>query len=204
MDQRTVVFNLSRLAVFTAALPLGAFLFCIGLSLIYNFNESTSTHCKVTNYLPSISASIGSFSPQKYVWRLAIGLHSSPRFLISYLHYLFWHNNPVALSFNFIEISSLIGLSFISSIENFRKFYFLFCLFITSNKICLIMNTYRKNSLSFHSSHSCQILHNVHSSLSRLHVHHTQTEQTSPSQTDSILLCTWQFLCRPICGLSLL
>lgn len=122
MDQRNqVIFNLSKLAIITTALPLGAFVFCIGLSLISNFNESTSTHCKVKNYLPSISASIGSFSPQKYAWRIAIALHSSPRYFISYLHYTFWHHSELALLFNVLEISSLIGLSFISSIENFRK-----------------------------------------------------------------------------------
>lgn len=121
MDQKSVIFNLSKLAILTTALPLSAFVLCISLSLISNFNESTSTHCKVTNYLPSISASIGNFSPQKYIWRICIALHSSPRFLISYLHYAFWHHNLLALVFNLIEISSLIGLSFISSIENFRK-----------------------------------------------------------------------------------
>ena len=121
MDQRSVIFNLSKLAIITTALPLGAFVFCIGLSLISNFNESTSTHCKVKNYLPSISASIGSFSPQKYAWRIAIALHSSPRYFISYIHYLLWHNSSSALVFNVLEISSLIGLSFISSVENFRK-----------------------------------------------------------------------------------
>lgn len=122
MDQKSVVFNLSKLSILTAAMPLMAFMICIILSLVFNFNESTSTHCKVSNYLPSISSSIGNFSPQKYVWKISIALHSSPRYFISYLHYIFWHENQLAFIFNLIEISSLIGLSFISSVENFRKF----------------------------------------------------------------------------------
>lgn len=48
MDQKSVVFNLSKLSIMTAALPLSAFLFCISLSLMLNFKESTSTHCKVS------------------------------------------------------------------------------------------------------------------------------------------------------------
>ena len=53
-------------------------------SFIY-LQEATYTHCEVFNISPSISASIGSFSPQKYVWKLVIGLHSGPRIFFALL-----------------------------------------------------------------------------------------------------------------------
>lgn len=38
---------LARMAVVTVLMPLGAFLTCIYLSLRYNFDLSTATHCGV-------------------------------------------------------------------------------------------------------------------------------------------------------------
>ncbi|CAL4122856.1 unnamed protein product [Meganyctiphanes norvegica] len=76
-------------ALVTVSLPFGAFLSCIYLSVKYDFEESTATHCGVPNYLPSISSAIGAFSPQGYIWRSALALHSAPRFLVAAMYYRF-------------------------------------------------------------------------------------------------------------------
>merc|ERR1712066_520883 len=70
-----------HLALLTALLPLGGFLLCLSLSFGINFENSTYTHCEVYNFAPSISAAIGSFVPQKYIWQSAIALHTAPRYV---------------------------------------------------------------------------------------------------------------------------
>lgn len=117
-----IVFPFRLIALMTISLPLFGFLFCIIWSLMFDFTLSTSTHCGVTNYLPSISAAIGNFTPQKYVWRTAIGLHSTPRYIIAVMYFWFKHRSSVLLIVHLTEISSLVGLTFISSSENFRKY----------------------------------------------------------------------------------
>uniref|UniRef100_A0A915PRG8 39S ribosomal protein L16, mitochondrial n=1 Tax=Setaria digitata TaxID=48799 RepID=A0A915PRG8_9BILA len=63
----------------TAGLPFSALCLCISLSLALHLDESTRTHCGVVNYLPSISAAVASFSPERYIWRFFVALHSAPR-----------------------------------------------------------------------------------------------------------------------------
>ena len=84
-NSRLTVPNIVRGAV---ALPTFGFIFCILLSYIKDFKDSTRTHCNVFNLTPSISAAIGSFIPQKYVWQACIALHSAPRFLFAHLYRL--------------------------------------------------------------------------------------------------------------------
>ena len=113
--------DVSKLSLITASLPLGAFIFCTTWSLLFNFKEATSTHCHVKNYLPSISASVGNFEPQKYIWRVSIGLHSAPRYGVAFMYYLLKHGSFVIFISNVLEITFLLGLTFISSTENFGK-----------------------------------------------------------------------------------
>ena len=99
--------------------------------LYYFFQSSTQTHCEVDNFAPSISAAIGSYLPQKYVWQTCICLHISPRFLFLYMYKLFYEDRiknktkniqklvNVALSVQFLELISLLGLTIVSSLENF-------------------------------------------------------------------------------------
>ena len=77
-ERRTSVIDMSlqRLAICTAVLPLGGFLFCVLWSLLIQFSKTTATHCNVANLLPSLSAATGSFMPQKAVWKVSIALHT--------------------------------------------------------------------------------------------------------------------------------
>ena len=113
------IVSFRKFALVTLAFPLSGFVFCVIWSIVYNFTDSTSTHCKVVNYLPSVSASIGSYSPQKYVWRLTISLHSAPRYLVSFVYYYLFHTSNLLFALNCLEVTSLLGLTIISSTENF-------------------------------------------------------------------------------------
>lgn len=111
-------------------LPLFAFLFCIVYSVLFHFTSATYTHCHVFNVLPSVSAAIGNFSPQREVWQLAILLHAFPRFYLA-LMYLQFHQRHlypkdvylgnVACILNIIENLALIILSFFTSSHQYRK-----------------------------------------------------------------------------------
>ena len=118
---------LANTAVF---LPLFGFGFCLIWSFWFDYETSTQTHCEVDNFAPSISAAIGNYLPQKYVWQTCISLHITPRFLFLYLYKQFYEtrlSNPTGnqtliyftLSVHFLELVSLLGLSIVSSLENF-------------------------------------------------------------------------------------
>lgn len=137
------IISFSKLAIFTVALPLCGFMFCIIWSLAYNFVESTSTHCGVQNYLPSVSASIGSFSPQKFVWRFTIAVHSAPRYLVSFIYYFLIHGSKSLLWLNLVEISALLGLTVVSSTEIFCKYNFIIKkLFFCNNFFLSVFHAY--------------------------------------------------------------
>lgn len=107
-------------AVTIVSLPFLSFIFCVVWSVLYNFERATATHCGVVNYLPSISAAIGNYQPQRFIWQCAILLQALPRFLVAqqYLR----HNSSrirrnrralayLAFVLNLIENIALVGLS---------------------------------------------------------------------------------------------
>ncbi|XP_064481969.1 post-GPI attachment to proteins factor 2-like [Ornithodoros turicata] len=140
-----------RLAVGTVMLPLFSFIFCVIWSLIHNFKSVTATHCKVWNFLPSISAAIGSYTPQIYVWRMGIALHSAPRLLVSFMYRRYYHNlladspgyqslGTVAFVLNVVENLCLLGLTNISSSEDYPAHEKLFCTFVISSSLYMLLS----------------------------------------------------------------
>lgn len=115
----------------TVCISLFAFLFCIVYSVLFHFESATFTHCHVYNILPSISAAIGSFSPQREVWQLAMLLQLLPRICVVFMYYEY-HQKKLyprdiylgnfACILNVVENVALIILSFWTSSGNYRKF----------------------------------------------------------------------------------
>lgn len=120
-----------KFAVATVSLPFLSFIFCVVWSVLYFYDRSTATHCGVANYLPSISAAIGNYQPQRFIWQCAIILQALPRLLVAQ-QYLRHNSNRIrrsrrafaylAFLLNIIENIALVGLS----LWNSSDFYGLF------------------------------------------------------------------------------
>lgn len=153
--------DFKSLCSFALFLPLFAFFGCILISIIKDFEHANSTHCGVDNILPSISASISSFMPQSQIWRLCIGIDSFPRYLIGFIYFNKYYyskldnnnnnNNRynkqqkiykiliiMGFIFHFIELTALLLLTYIGSIEFFFLHMISFILFLISSTLYMI------------------------------------------------------------------
>ncbi|XP_046892557.1 post-GPI attachment to proteins factor 2-like [Hypomesus transpacificus] len=155
--------SFSSCVVSTVSLPLLGLTSCIFISSVFHFEDSTGTHCQVPNYLPSISASI-SQSPECHIWRVCIGLHSAPRFLVAVSYFNLYKSRfssrfPQWLLYSgnlvcaLTETFGLLLLSYVSSNETYFVHKEGFVLFIFSSLVymlitCRLWNIIKKYSLS--------------------------------------------------------
>lgn len=142
-DKPLIRVPFTRLAVITVCLPLLGLVACIVLAMLYHYNDATYTHCQVPNYLPSISAAI-SLTPERYIWRFSIGLHSAPRFLVAAAYLSFYRGRfsrrlteQLLSGFTFLlalsENVGLLLLTYVSSTETYSVHKSGFILFIGSS-----------------------------------------------------------------------
>ncbi|KAH9583058.1 Post-GPI attachment to proteins factor 2 [Schistosoma haematobium] len=119
-----------HVCIAASSLPAGALVICVLLCLATN--SCVQTHCTDANFLPSLSAAVGSNEPQKTIWIISILISSAWRLLIllnSYINsrkfnsfsggHLSLSNLPYLSSF--IEIFSLNMLSIVSSSDNYSE-----------------------------------------------------------------------------------
>ncbi|XP_048774040.2 post-GPI attachment to proteins factor 2-like isoform X2 [Ostrea edulis] len=155
MSRQLVLFNISFsfLVTVVALLPLLGALLCIILSLLFNFRESTWTHCRVSNYLPSISSAIGGYAPQKYIWRICIALHAAPRLLFAFSYFgyytsfhvgkystLYKHLARLCVFLHVVEISALVTLTYVSSTDNYAVHENMFIAFMVCSEIYMLLS----------------------------------------------------------------
>lgn len=122
-----------------SGLPFSALFICVILSMILHWDDATDTHCKVPNFFPSVSAAVASFSPEKYIWRLFVGLHGFPRLIAAVSYKNFLLTSPLrsysnlrkfqilcnfACALNILEVIFLLLLTCVSSVENYGKFLY--------------------------------------------------------------------------------
>ncbi|XP_029674553.1 post-GPI attachment to proteins factor 2-like [Formica exsecta] len=151
MSKIRVVVPFSKVAWLTVSLPFLAFVFCVAWSVLYNFEHSTSTHCQVYNFLPSVSAAIGHYRPQRDVWKTAIALQAIVRTLVFMMYYRYYKEHVyiwarylsnVALVMYAIENTSLVTLSFWTSDENYTFHKMSFVMFLLTSFIHMFLAYY--------------------------------------------------------------
>ncbi|XP_018327341.1 post-GPI attachment to proteins factor 2 [Agrilus planipennis] len=128
-----------KFAWIVVSVPFFSFVFCAVYSILYNFEKSTSSHCHVYNFLPSVSSIIGNFYPQKNIWQFAVIFQFIPRLLVANF-YLKYHQevlypwtfccNILVCFLNVIENIALIILSFWTSSNSYAVHKFAFITFI--------------------------------------------------------------------------
>ncbi|KAF7206879.1 post-GPI attachment to proteins factor 2 [Nothobranchius furzeri] len=162
-DRPLIRLPFTRFAVVTVLLPLTGLLACIFTSLYYHFEDSTYTHCQVSNYLPSISSAI-SREPERYIWRSCIGLHSAPRYLVAVVYFNFYRQrfaaqlpelllSGLALVCSLAENTGLVLLSYVASTETYKVHKNGFITFIASSLLhmlitCRLWYVIRRNYVS--------------------------------------------------------
>ncbi|PAV63254.1 hypothetical protein WR25_21548 [Diploscapter pachys] len=128
-----VLWKCKTMVYVVSSLPLTALILCVITSLLLHFDESTRTHCRVPNWLPSISAAVATYEPEKFIWRMFIGIHAGPRLVAALAYRNFLSNSPLRphsglRSFRFLcnftcilhimENLFLLGLTSVSSTED--------------------------------------------------------------------------------------
>ncbi|XP_037928459.1 post-GPI attachment to proteins factor 2-like [Teleopsis dalmanni] len=147
-QKRVAQVSFKKFISIVLSLPLGGFTFCVLWSLIFEFERSTRTHCDVSNLLPSLSAAIGTYEPQKTIWRLAICLHMPARLIIAHLYYKYYRDvlypsrhtlAKVAYALNVIENLALVSLSLWTSTNDYEIHRNAFVTFIACSELYMLI-----------------------------------------------------------------
>lgn len=158
-----------RLCFTAVSMPLFAFITCVLITMYKDFEKANTTHCKVPNIFPSISASIGNYEPQITIWKTAIYFHAPIRFYIVNLRWKYYRSIVVedciiivklAVFLNVIENLTLLGLTHWTSSKNYSYHEFCFITFIGSSVIymlftCIMLSRFRRRpNLTHREKHS--------------------------------------------------
>ncbi|XP_063702090.1 post-GPI attachment to proteins factor 2-like [Culicoides brevitarsis] len=141
--------SFGRFSVIIVSLPFFGFIFCVAYSVLFFFKQSTGTHCHVFNLLPSISAAIGNYQPQRFVWQLCIVLHFLPRLLIARMYLKHYEDiirmnrrgfAYLAVFLNILENFALLGLSLFTSIDSYEIHKNCFVTFIAASEVYMLIS----------------------------------------------------------------
>ncbi|XP_031551054.1 post-GPI attachment to proteins factor 2-like isoform X2 [Actinia tenebrosa] len=136
-------------------LPLVSSVSCVLLSILLHFDEVTKSHCRVPNYLPSISAATGDYSPEKYIWRIGIAYHSFMRLIVVILEHRILHNRIIGTPSTWfvwmtrikslllvVENFALLMLTYVSSDDNYSVHEKSFILFMVAGMIHMLLSCF--------------------------------------------------------------
>ena len=113
------------LPAFGAIAALSGLVACVAIAAILHPDSTTSTHCGVYNFFPSLSSAIGNEDPERTIWKVSVSLFNVLLILDSFVmyHNLLKHGASV-LNARFLflaKVFSLIGLyllTFVNSTQN--------------------------------------------------------------------------------------
>ncbi|BFZ14854.1 hypothetical protein BsWGS_17893 [Bradybaena similaris] len=167
--------NFPVLVAASCLLPLTGLVLCEVICVLFYFRQCTITICgsadEVWNFLPSVSVATGQLAPQKYIWRIFIALHATPRFLIAAgyhsMHKLMFvgnksllmyrHLSNVAYFLHVLEVLALVGLSFVSSAEDYDVHKVCFATFMLSATLHMmtvcVLHSFGKKAVQFSLTH---------------------------------------------------
>ncbi|KAH9363479.1 hypothetical protein HPB48_005988 [Haemaphysalis longicornis] len=144
MENALLRVKVLHLAYVTVALPLFTLLFCFATSMWFQYTEVNTTACKVYNFCPSVSAITG-ISPQRYVWRVGVALHTGPRLLLASLYPRYFGRrgpvppaHPGAYGLHLVEALSLVGVTYVSNRENYPVHEKIFVTFMMSSLLYMV------------------------------------------------------------------
>ncbi|XP_076447048.1 post-GPI attachment to proteins factor 2-like [Babylonia areolata] len=142
-------------AIATVTLPSVSLAICFVTAFLFRSGDINETMCEVQNFIPSISAVTG-ITPQAYLWRIGIALHSAPRLIVCFLIYNRYAQRVamvtegrrglfgVLLRLNFwlsvVENLALICVTFISNRENYPVHEKLFIVFMVASLCYMLCN----------------------------------------------------------------
>jgi hypothetical protein len=125
------------------------FVICFGLAIVMHWSQVVKNHCRVWEFLPSVSAVIGDHKPEMNVWRVAIALGSGPRFVSSLLNYKILVDSLAsqksliksALVVDLLRIGAAGGWTYISSSEYNFEHSVCFVLYVLFSLIYMTIHT---------------------------------------------------------------
>lgn len=153
-----------ELCIGALLLPLCSMVTCFITAYIFQQEHIHETHCRVYNIIPSISAITG-ISPQRYLWRISIAIHVGPRFLIAFAYRNYYREllhklsiPPIQMAkaerlisicfwLSIIEISALIGVTYISNRENYPMHEKIFITFMAASLVYMFLTIQLWNTL---------------------------------------------------------
>jgi hypothetical protein len=125
--------------------------FCLLIALYFHYSKVIKNHCKVWEFWPSISATIGDYKPEMNIWRITIALVSGPRFIISFLNYQFLSDSlienkyfillKIGIFIDIIRIFAAGGWTYISSSEYLLYHDICFVLYISFSFLWFFIHT---------------------------------------------------------------
>lgn len=149
--------SFQRYSIVTVSLPAFSLAYCFWSAFLFTHpSEINDTDCKVENNIPSVSAVTG-VKPQAYVWRICIGLHSTPRFFVGLMYYNYYKNSLPFIQKNrqglykflmslcfwlySIECFCLLAVSCISNKENYTIHEKIFVVFMVTSIAHMLFGT---------------------------------------------------------------
>lgn len=134
---------------------------CVFTSIYYHFDDTTKTHCDVSNPLPSISAAVGNNLPERWFFRYGILLMSHQRLLDGSIHFQWLQRHLLPLKqyqilnhmmywFHWFENICLFTIAFVSSTEYYPLHEKAFILWAVFQQFKMMIQIYLGGKLINH------------------------------------------------------